>query len=526
LGVIIIPSGIQQSLIVDLSVSGGINSVSQPTALNENQARLLLNGIMPQGRIGPCAKRPGSIPITTAPIAPIQWLTAYRTGATDKLLASAGTSLYRLSGTALAAATGALTSANLYDVDFTDGNSKSRKIITDTGPIKAYDDVAFTVTQINPAPDDQAPSAANILSTLHTKGMKYCWSYQGHVFMSDGSDTVWYTKRFTFDYAPSTQWERWVKQNDFVNGCGIAFDNVLMIPMRRGWGVLFGSSLDDFSGNQFLNTQAGVVAPRSIQRITYPDGAQSVVYLSDDSVWEIYDTQLMDTGSRRYATRSISNEKVDFDALGLTESEKAAAVGYFDARANIYLLRFNRGAERLCYAYDTRNREFYPWTNIKAAGFIRSVDLYYAGETGHVHKFDATLGSDWNESTKTTGTPIDFTRVSDMLKFEDTGQMSVLDEVIISARQYASKSSLDVSVVFYSSVEEVDNALKNQYMAWDVTDWDEGAWANLDYTDLVSAPLPLIFCKNSYYFQIIMRNNRDELCEIYSLKLKGRASGY
>ncbi|QHT61695.1 hypothetical protein GXP70_18090 [Paenibacillus lycopersici] len=521
------PSGIQQPLTVNLSVSGGVNTVSQPTALAQNQARLLLNSVQPQGRIGPSAKRPGSVPVTVTPLGnPIKRLTVYRTGATDKVIATAGTTLYRFNGTALQAASGALASADMSDVDFTDANSVSRKIITDTGTIKAYNDTAFSVAQITPAADDPSPNPPNILSTLHGKGMKYCWSYQGHVMVSDGSDTVWYSKRYTFDYYPSVQWERWVRQNDYVNGTGIAFDNVLMLPMRRGWGVLFGSSFDDFEGNQFLNTKAGVVAPRSIDRLTYPDGTQSVAYLSDDGVYEIYDTQLMDTGSRRYATRSITVDKLDWDAIGLTDAEKAGVVGYFDAITSLYLLQINRGTERLCYAYDVRNREWYPWTNIKAAGFARSGVLYYAGETGLLHKFDATLGTDWNDAAKTSGTPTDMIRVSDMIKFESSGKMSVLDELIINARQYATKSSLDVSIIFYSSRADVASALQNQYMTWDVTQWDRAAWANLDYTDLVSAPTPLIFCKNSYYFQIIFRNNRDELCEVYDMTIKGRASGY
>ncbi|PZD95239.1 hypothetical protein DNH61_11810 [Paenibacillus sambharensis] len=521
------PQGFQQPVTVDLSVAGGINTVAQPTALAANQARYMINGVQPQGKIGPCAQRPGSIPVTTTALSnPIRWLTLYRTGAIDKIIATAGTSLYRFNGSALQPASGALTSADIYEVDFTDRNSVSRKIITDTGGIKAYNDDTFSVADIVPAADDATPNPPNILSQLHTKKMKYCFSYQGHLFVSDGSDQWWYSKRWTFDYFPSVQWERWVRQNDYMNGPGIAFDNVLMLPMRRGWGVLFGTNFDTFQGNQFLNTQAGVVAPRSIQRITYPDGAQSVVYLSDDGIYEIYDTQLMDTGSRRYATRSISVDKVDLEAIGLSEAEKTAAVGYYDPRTNLYMLRFNKGEERLCYAYDTRNREWYPWTNIKANGFVRAGELYYAGESGHLHKFDANLGSDWNNAGKTSGTPINFYRASDMLKFETTGQMSVLDEVIVNARQYATKSSLDVKVVFYSSMREVNQAIKNTYMTWDVTAWDDGVWANLEYTDLVSAPKPLIFCKNSYYFQIIFKNDRDELCEIYDINLKGRASGY
>ena len=523
-----VPGGKQQAVVLNLSVSGGINTVAQPTALAENQARYLLNGVQPAGRLGPCAKRPGTIPVTTSPLSnPIRWITVYRTGADDRILVTASNKLYRLNGTALQEVSGNLNSSDIFDVDFTDGNSQSRKIIVDGGSIKAYDDATNTVAAITPAPDDPNPNPPNVLSDLHTKGMKYCFSYQGHVFVSDGSDTWWYSKRYTFDYFPSVQWERWVRENDYFQGPGISFDNVLMLPMRRGWGILFGSSFDDFQGNQFLNTRAGVVAPRSIARLTYPDGRQTIAYLSDDGVYEIYDTQLLDTGSRRYSTRSISVDKIDFDALGLTEQEKEAAVGYFDPRTNLYLLRFNRGSERLCYAYDTRNSEWYPWTNIRAAGFARSgPNLFFAGETGHIHKFDPTLGSDWNDANMTSGTPVEFVRISDLIALEKTGKMSVFDELIIFARQYATKSSLDVHVVFYSSKVEVNQALKNQYMTWDVTAWDESAWANLDYTDLVSAPTPLIFCKTSYFAQIIIRNNRDELCEIYDMAFKGRLSGY
>lgn len=524
------PRGIQSPMVIDLPVSGGLNTVSQPTALQPFQARYLLNGYQPS-RVGPCAKRPGSIPVTNAALgSPIQWLCLYRTGSQDRVLAAAGTSLYKYSVGTFTALTGAITSANLWETDFTDANSNSRKIITDTGGIKAYNDIAGAVSQITPATDDPSPNPPNILSTLHTKGMKYCFSYKGHVFLSDGSDTWWYSKRYTYDYYPSVQWERWVRQNDYMMGPGWAFDNVCLLPMRRGWGMLFGDSFDNFDGNQYLNTNVGVIAPRSPQRLTYPNGMQTIAFVSDDGVYEIYDNGVYDSGSRRYSTRIISTSPdkggLDFNALGLTDAEKAGAVGYFDQTMNLYLLRFSKGSERMVYAYDVRNGEWYPWSNIKAAGFVRtSGALYYAGETGHLHKFDESLGSDWNDAAKTSGTPIDFDRITDMIKLEDTGFPSMIDEVIVNARQYAAKSSLDVYVIVYSNVSQINNAVNNQFMVWNVSAWNQAAWANLNYTDLVSNPKRLILNKLTYYVQIRTRNNRDEVCELYGIKLKGRASG-
>src|SRR5690606_4678836 len=115
------------------------------------------------------------------------------------------------------------------------------------------------------------------------------------------------------------------------------------------WGILLGSTFDDFQSNLFLNTTAGVIAPRSIQRITYPNGVQSIAYLSDDGVNEIYDTGFEGEGSRRYSTRSLMRDKLDWDAIGLSDAEKAGAVGYYDLDMSLYLLRVNKGSEGLVF---------------------------------------------------------------------------------------------------------------------------------------------------------------------------------
>jgi len=505
----------------------GENTVSAPTTLKPGQWRRLKNAHQGQNA-GSSKKRPGTVPVTGTPLgAGAQHVTLYQ--ANGKIIASSGTSLYKFNSATgeWVALTGTLNQADIYDVDFTDANSVSRKIIADKGSLKAYNDATETVSAITPAADDSSPNPPNELNTINSKQPKYVWSYQSHIFVAfEKSDEVWYSKRFTFDYFPSVQFERWVKNNDYVNGCGIAFDNTLLIPMRKNWGILMGSTFDDFQGNLFLNTPAGVIAPRSIARLTYPTGVQTIAYLSDDGVHEIYDTGFEGTGSRRYSTRSLMRDKVDFDALGLTESEKSAAVGYFDIDLSCYLLCFRRGSDRLLYAYDTRNGEWYPWTNIKANGFVRVNDtLYFAGETGHLHKFDDSLGSDWNDKNKTTGTPIDWDCITDLIAFEYTGYPSVLDYIIASAKQYEGASKIDISLTTYSTVEEYLQAIKSQFMVWDETAWDEVVWANLNYTDLVGKPIRIRVKKKSFYFQIRFRNPRDELAELYKYRLDARVSG-
>jgi hypothetical protein len=504
----------------------GLNTAAAPTTLKPGQWRYLLNAY--QAKIGSSGQRPGSAPVTTTALgAAIERLTLFRNGSTDKLLATSGTSLYKYATGALTALTGTLESAAITDVNFTDGSSNSRKIIADGGDLKEYNDSTETVSAIVPAADDVSPAPPNVLATLNGRDPVYVWSYSGHIFIAFAqSDEVWYSKRYTYDYFPSVQYERWVKENDYVNGQGIAFDNCMLIPMRRSWGVLVGSTFDDFIGNQFLNTINGVIAPRSIQRITYPGGTQTIVYLSDDGVYEIYDTGYQDTGSRRYSTRSLMTDKVDFDAIGFTDAEKKAAVGFFDAKLNLYLLKINRGSERLVYAYDCRNMEWYPWNNIKANAFERVDDtLYYAGETGHLHEFDEELAQDYNESNKTTGTPIDWDNVTDAIMLEDSGYSSVLDYLVVFAKQFETPSTMDITIRTFSTTVEMKEAMKNQTMVWGGAEWGVAAWYNIDLSDLVGRPKRISFKKRSPFFQIRFRNNRGEKCELHQFKLIGRANG-
>lgn len=506
----------------------GLNTAGVPTSLQMGQFRYLMNSY--QAKVGSATKRPGSVPVTSALAAAIEYLTEYKSSASKvapDLLAASGNTLYKFNEVDTLTAqtmTNALESSDIYTLAFTDASLTSILFITDGGDVKKYNGTA--VTNIVPAVSDASPAPANALIDINLLNPIYCWVHKSQIFLSSGDDAIYYSKPFYFDYFPETSYERYVRNNDYITGPGVTYSDVLLIPMRKGWGLLTGNNFDSFVGNQFLNTVNGCIAARSIQRITKPDGQQTILYLSDDGVYEIFDTGAIDTGTRQYATRSLMKDLIDFDAIGFTDAEKKAASSYFDQTLNLYILLIKRDTASYAYCLDTRNGQWYPWNNIKGESLLRhNGTLYYAGSEKQLRKFDVTLGSDWNESTKTTGTPIDQDCITDMIAMEDTGYPSYLDYLVLYGKQYPTPSSYDVTVVFFQTTEAVAKAMQSQYMVWGVTKWGEGVWANLDYTDLVGKPPRVKYKKRSYYFQIRFRNNRDELSEFYRYKLIGRNSG-
>lgn len=507
----------------------GLNTALQFSQLTPSQSPSLKNAWMP--KIGSLGKRPGTIPVTASALAAaMEYLTKYKasasSGADEEIYAASGTTLYKFNGidtfTALTM-TDALVSADIYTVGFTNALLTSILAIGDGGDLKQCN--GSTVVDILPAADDPAPAPANVLANVNLKGCKFIWEYSGHIFISPGTNELFYTKRFEFNYVPSTQYFFLVNDNDYVNGDGQAFDAVCLIPMRRSWAILTGENFDTFKADKFLNTKNGVIAPRSIAKITYPNGTQTIAYLSDDGVHEVY-TALIDGGGRQYATRSLMKDKIDFNALGLTEAEKAAAKGYYFSDWNLYLLCFTQGTTKLAYVYDTRNGQWYPWTNMIVASLIdKDGVLYYASST-HMRKFDEDLYSDWEDIPKTIGTPVHFQRYSPLLSVEFSGFSSTWDYYLVEAKQWLVPSTLDISVNFTNttSAVSVEAAWKNNVFVWGVSKWGDAQWANLNFTDIVNAPDELIFHDPSKYAQVLWDNPRDEPVLIFKDRWKVRLS--
>lgn len=474
--------------------------------------------------------------LTTEQIVPLTGTIAYPTANTTafntELLAASGTTLYALYNGALNAATmtNALVSSNIYTVAFINLALTSILFITDGGSVKSYNGSA--VVNITPAADDTSPAPANYLATLNTLLPIYCWTFKGFLFISIGDDSAWHSKLGQFDYFPTTFTTRYVRNNDYITGCGVSFGDVCLLPMRRGWGVTTYSSAVStlMTGNQFLNTISGNISPRAIQKLTYPDGSQTIAYLSDDGVYEIYDTGFIDSsgsGARNYATRSLMKDKVDFTSYGFTEAEKIAANAYFDSVTNMYILCIKRSTTLYAFAYDVRSREWTGlWENIKVESTIRFNNvLYYAGATKLLHKYDDTLATDYDDFARTTGTIIDWDCYLDVLMLENSGYQSYLDYVIINAKNFLTPSTIDLTVVGTSDTSVYLNAVQSNYAVWDISLWDFCVLANADFSTIVGAPSRTLVKKRAYFFQIRLRNNRNELVELYRMKLIGRSSG-
>jgi hypothetical protein len=507
----------------------GQNTAVNPAEIPEGAQRRALNAVMRS--INTIGKRDGSVPLTTSALgAAIQYITNYRSSNTQEdILAASGTTLYKFNGTTTLTAqtmTNSLASANVYSVAFTNALSASILFITDGGVVKKYTAGSpGTVVNITPAADDPLPAPANYLATINGLGVKYCWVYKGQIFLSTGTDTAYYTKPFIYDYVPSTQFERWVRENDYINGCGLQFDDAMFVPMRKGWGYMTGTTIDNIVGDLFLNTVNGVIAPRSIQIITYSDGRQTIVYLSDDGVYEIFINAVFGT-TKQYATKPLMKEKIDFAALGLTATEMQNAVSYFDQAQSLYILAFLQGTNYYALVYDTRNSEWYQWTNIKANSFVRQAGvLYYAGSEGHLRKFSSTLYSEWNESTKATGTPVDFDVYSGLLSFEFSGDDSYVHYYLVESQQFNVKSSLDVALIYGNGVDYQSSAIKNEIFIWGVSAWGQAQWTNLNYTDNVNNAKRIPYHHKAKYFQRRWRNNRDEPVLIFKEKFVGSISG-
>lgn len=512
----------------------GTNTAMQFSLIPRSQSPRMQNAYMDE--VGDLSQRPGTIPVTgTALGAMIRHLTTYKgsasAGAAEDIYCASGTNLYKLVAGewVLQTMTNTLVSSDIYTAAFTDFALASRLIIADGGGIKEYDAATGVVKNVVAATDDPLPAPPNDLTAVNAKGIKYVWVHNYHIFVSDGRNQFWYFKRYHRDYIPSVQYFTLARNNDYINGCGVTYNNVCLIPMRRAWAILAGENFDNFNTNNYLNTTAGVVAPRSIARLTYPDGRQTIAYFSDDGAHEIYDTFALDTGVRQYATQSLMKDKIDFIKIGLTDTEKSGIVGFFDAQLSLYLVSFVKGGVNYTYAYDVRNGQWYTdWLTFSAKSYARVDEtLYFAGSTGHLHKFDAHLNSDWNEKAKTTKTPIHFKRYGPASAAEFSGFESMWDAYLVESKQWLVTATLDITFIFSGNTDVMEKIIKNQVFIEDISEWDVAKYANIDFTDTVNEPGEILFeySRLSKYAQVLWENDRDEPVKVYKEKWKARVSG-
>lgn len=531
---------------IEVLPSLGMNSALNPSQLPQGSHRLAMDACLKA--INTIGKRPGSVPVTNSPLGgPLTYLVTYKSSASSvapELYAVAGNTLYKYSAGVLTGQTmtNAFTSSNVFGVGYTDYADVSNLLLVSGGSLQQY--TGTEVKNVPPAPDDPGydptkPSVLppNTLPAINAKGLKYIWVFTGHVFVSDGTDLMWYSKRYHYDYFPGgVQFFRFIRDNDYVTGPGVSFGGLCLIPMRRGWGVITGETFDDgvspnaFKANQYLNTNNGNVSSRGFAKITYPGGQQTIAYLSDNGVNEIFDTgidNIETSGTRQYSTRNLMDNKIDFNKYRFTDAEKSAAVASFDAITGRLKIAIDRDTMHYIFNYDTQNQEWYvwrlPWSTRSLTEFEGS--MYFGGTTGLLHRFDEDLYSDWNQVAKTSGTTVKMEIATGLLSAEFTGESSYLHYIILECQMWGVPSSLDYKLVYGAGAIAADKQIKTEIFVWNVTAWNEGQWANIQYTDNVNQAKRRKIHKKGKYFQLFMKNDRDEPMTILRYRLEGTSSG-
>jgi hypothetical protein len=528
---------------IEITPSLGMNSALNPGQLPQGAHRLALDACLKS--IDTIGKRPGSVPVTSSALGqPLTCLMSYKAAASSvapDLFAVSGNTLYKYSASALTAQTmtDVFDSSNVFGVGYTDFADVSNLLLTSGGSLKQFD--GTQVKNVVPAADDTGTGGVlpvNKLSTINARGLKYVWVFTGHVFVSDGTDLIWYSKRYHYDYFPGdAQYFRFIADNDYVTGPGISFGGLCLLPMRRRWGVISGETFDDgvstdipFKANQYLNTSSGNISSRGYCKITYPTGQQTIAYLSDNGVNEIYDTGVNDvetSGTRQYSTRNLMDNKIDFNKNRFTDAEKAAAVASFDSINGRLLVAIDRDTTHYVFVYETQNQEWYiwriPWSTKSLAEFEGSI--YMGNTTGLLHTFNEDLTSDWDNMGKSSGTTVKMYIATGLLSAEFTGESSYFHYLQVESAMWTVKSSLDIVLVYGAGALALDKAIFNEIGVYDVSAYDEAQYANLRYTDNVNQTKRKKIHKKAKYAQIIFSNDRDEPMTILRYRIEGTASG-
>jgi hypothetical protein len=508
-----------KTVTIDIPKFNGINTALAFSDIDDTESRDMLNAL--PNSLGSLAKRPGTIPITNNPLpGAVGVLCNLRKGTENALLATNGATLYKYFDGAFTAQTmtNVLASSAIDAAQFRDANGKEVLVICDGGNLKEYD--GTTVKNIVAAANDASPLPPNDLAGINAKKPTGCIVHNTRVVLWNGSEYLWHSKIGYYDYYPSVDYQRFVRENDGIQAC-VSYRGALMVLMRRHIGVLFGHDRDNWE-QDFMDTNDGCLAPKSVQTVTYPNGNQEVFYVSDNGVCAIYaiDTLSLDS-SARYSTRSVTVKQVDWEGLGVTKEEWSKAVGHF--RNGQYWLIYKKGSIYKGLVFDTRFSQWYPVGNIKATSFYSDEDVFYfAGEDGHLKTFDSTLFSDWNDKAKTAGTPINMYWYSKLLTPKVTGLEHFWDVLMVEAKQQGVRSSIDIEVNTYRGQWRVVGALKTETFVWGLSKWGEAELSNAKFTDMINNAKPLRIFLKGQYCQVKISNDRDEPIEIYNLSFEVR----
>lgn len=508
----------------------GLNNTVQFSQIDIRQSPSLLNLIPSQ--VKGLRHRAGTYPVTLTPRSGgLKRLFPYRHSGNRDLVATGGTALYKYDpvGGDWDAQTGALLTDNINAVQFRDQNGDEVLVITDGGPLKFYN--GTTIAAVTPAANDTEPLPPNDLATINTDFPPIGITTHNNrlVIWSADTDTIHHSKPGFYDYFPSTSFQRFVNENDYVQTC-ISFGSSLLVFMRRQVAALFGDgySTTPQSGDwtqDFLDTTEGCCNHRSVRVVTFPDMHEETFYQTDTGVSAIInvDTKSLDN-STRIAALSRTDSKVDWTKLGITRAQWESAVSYFvDGK---YWLVFEKGTDYAGLVFDTNNYEWYPIDHVRATDFYADeTGFYYIDKVGNLRTFDDLLHFDYADHAKTTGDPVEWYWYSKLLSPGTTGYAHQWDILMVVCQQFTKTSVIDVAVNTDrqgGTNMNIDNVLQSEIMIIGQSVIGQGVIANQLLTDFITVEERLDVFTEGKYAQIKLSSSRGEPVELYKVVIELR----
>lgn len=508
----------------------GQNTATQFSQIETNQSPNMVN-LLPS-KTGGLNNRPGTVPITvTAASNPLARMFPYRAAATDNIVASGGTILYKYNpGTFLWAAqtmTNALNTPNINAAQYRSDAAAEVLVIADGATLKSYNGTA--VVNITPAANDASPLPANGLGTnINTTNPAIGVTVHNNrvVVWPANKDIIFHSKPGFFDYFPITNFQRFVRNNDFVQTC-ISFGSALLVFMRKSVGVLFG---DGYSATplstdwtqDFLDTTDGCVNPRSVQIVVFPNGEEQVFYQTDRGVSAVLNvnTKSLDN-STAFATRDVTKNKIDWLSLGITQIEWQAARAYYTN--GFYWLVFNKGAALQGLVYNANNDQWYPINNVDANDFYADANsFYFVGPQGHLKIFNPAIYFDYADKAQTTGPAVSWYWYSKLLNPQLTGFNHLWDILMIEAQQFAETATITVEVNVYNRTRVLPQAIKTEIMIIGVSIIGQAQIANNNLTDIINNAKRLRIFLKGQYAQLKLSSDRGEPVGLYNIEFEVR----
>lgn len=511
----------------------GVNTDTQFSQIDIRQSPDMQNLI--PGRIKGLRHRAGTKLITQTPrVGGLTRMFPFRKSGVSNIVASGGTTLYKFDTIGLdwdaQTMTNSFLSANINAVQYRDDTGNEVLVIADGSTLKKYDGTA--VSNITPAANDSSPlppnGLANINSTNPAQGIT---THNNRlVLWNTSKDIIYHSKPGFFDYYPTTHFQRFVKNSDTVQTC-ISFGSALLVFMRNSVGVLFGDGYNatpqtsDWS-QDFLDTTDGCVNPRSVQVVVFPDSTEQVFYQTDKGVSAVMNiaTQSLDN-STRFATRDVTENKVRWDGLGLTNAQWQSAVSSF-SDGKYWLTWFDDGVPK-GMVYSTTNDQWYFIKGVTARDYLSNQDaFYFVDDSGHLKAFDDTKHFDYTDFAQTTGPAVEWYWYSKLLNPQLTGFEHFWDILMIEAQQFNQDSRIDVEIngltAGSSAQFALTGAVQTSIMIIGVSIIGQAQIANTQLTDIINNAKRIRVFLKSQYIQIKLFNNDGMPVELYNLLFETR----